>query len=46
MLIKDRAIDAVLPERRDEARAALSAAENFFKHADGDPNTTISFNSE
>lgn len=43
MLIKDKFLDICKPELRSEIRAKINAAENFFKHADRDPNAVLKF---
>lgn len=43
LIIKEKLIDRVLPEYRKEIQQALNEAENFFKHADKDPNGVLQF---
>lgn len=44
MLVKDKAIEFVKPEYREEFRKSLNNAENFFKHANKDHDQTLDFN--
>ena len=41
--LKDTILSHVRPDKRDDARRLLSAASNFFKHADRDPHTVLEF---
>jgi len=44
MLVKEKALEFVKPEYREEFRKSLNNAENFFKHADKDHDQTLDFN--
>jgi len=39
-------IDTIPPEHRQKVRVAFRKAQNFFKHADEDPNEVLDFNPE
>jgi len=45
LLLESLIDDLVKPDRRKEFRTKVREAENFFKHADRDPDTTLKFNS-
>lgn len=45
MLIKDKLLDICKPELRSAIRAKINATENFFKHADRDPDAVLNFSS-
>ena len=42
-LLKDQALEIVRPEHRKAVAAKLQEAQNFFKHADRDPDGVLSF---
>lgn len=43
MLIREAFLRHFLPEQQPEVKRTLAAAENFFKHADRDPETVLCF---
>ena len=43
IMLKERFFDNVKPEHRKEAQNLINEAENFFKHADKDPEKTLYF---
>jgi hypothetical protein len=43
MIVKDRLIEQVKPEHRDEVRRKINEAENYFKHANRDPDEIFLF---
>jgi hypothetical protein len=44
IFIKNKSLDFVKPEYHQKVKAALNKAENFFKHADKDPDEVLEFN--
>ena len=43
MIVKDMAVEQAKPEFRELVRRSLNEAENFFKHADKDPDAMLKF---
>ena len=43
---KDIFLDLIKPEHQKEVRKIINQSENFFKHADKDPNAILDFNPE
>jgi hypothetical protein len=43
MIIKGQLLDYVKPEHRRDTKRKINEAENFFKHADRDPEATFTF---
>ncbi len=41
--IKDKMLEMVVPEKKKEIRDMMNKAENFFKHADRDPDQLLKF---
>lgn len=42
-IMHDEGMELIKPERRDEVRKIYAKAENFFKHADRDPEEQLKF---